>query len=61
MCEGRASSCANPCPLHVLGIGLDGDLIGMVRLRTTDTTGYLAHILREGAWVVATRPSQRAC
>ncbi len=48
--EALASSRASPRTLHVLGIDLDGDLIGVVRLRTTGGTGHLAYILREDTW-----------
>ncbi|MFJ7909857.1 GNAT family N-acetyltransferase [Kitasatospora sp. NPDC096204] len=48
--EALVSSQAIPRALHVLGVDLDGDLIGIVRLRTTGGTGQLAYILREDAW-----------
>lgn len=48
--EARTSSHVDPRTLHVLGIDLDGDLIGIVRLRTTDGAGHLAYILRENTW-----------
>ncbi|MFJ2915413.1 GNAT family N-acetyltransferase [Streptomyces sp. NPDC087228] len=37
-------------PLYVFGIDVDGDLIGIIRLRATDGTGHLAYILREDTW-----------
>ncbi|WP_406094164.1 GNAT family N-acetyltransferase [Kitasatospora purpeofusca] len=48
--EATTSSRAHPRTLHVLGIDLDGDLIGIIRLRTTNSTGHLAYILREDTW-----------
>ncbi|MFJ1680893.1 GNAT family N-acetyltransferase [Streptomyces sp. NPDC088251] len=39
-----------PRTLYVLGIDVDGDLIGIIRLRATDGTGHLAYILREDTW-----------
>ncbi|MFB7591404.1 GNAT family N-acetyltransferase [Streptomyces sp. NPDC056169] len=50
VCESMASNYASPRTLHVLGIDLDGDLIGVVRLRTTGSIGHLAYILRENTW-----------
>ncbi|MDY0813640.1 GNAT family N-acetyltransferase [Kitasatospora purpeofusca] len=48
--EAADSSRRHPRTLHVLGIDLDGDLLGIVRLRSTGSTGHLAYILREDAW-----------
>ncbi len=48
--EATTSSWAHPRTLYVLGIDLDGDLIGIIRLRATDNTGRLAYILRQDTW-----------
>lgn len=48
--EAATSSQAHPRTLHVLGIDLDADLIGIIRLRTTDGAGQLSYILREDTW-----------
>ncbi|WP_195910995.1 GNAT family N-acetyltransferase [Streptomyces kaniharaensis] len=35
---------------HILGINVDGDLLGIVKLNTTTAEGRLSYILREDAW-----------
>ncbi|MFF2143154.1 GNAT family N-acetyltransferase [Kitasatospora sp. NPDC058190] len=40
----------DPRVQHVLGIDVDGNLLGIVKLDTTTTEGRLSYILREDAW-----------
>ncbi|GHF41196.1 hypothetical protein GCM10018790_18530 [Kitasatospora xanthocidica] len=48
----RAVRCARETPRthHVLGIDMNGDLLGIIKLNRTSTNGKLSYILRDDAW-----------
>ncbi|MFF3004561.1 GNAT family N-acetyltransferase [Kitasatospora sp. NPDC057940] len=40
----------SPCSVHALGIDLDGDLLGIIKLRLDRPVAALSYILRADAW-----------